>query len=308
MENNDLFQLFVSFPAFLINILAFFVLLRSSKLPYQIRIFSLNLCVTDCFTCLILCIDRRAFGLLFGTTDMKYFLILVFSQTALIIITYFNCDRFLAFKMAMRYYCFLSPTRVKVACALALCFGSVMTSLQFCSLVQAEFCEGQIYAISSRVSEYVFFAIFTSNFIMFGYIVYTIKVAMYKVRPLGQIQNTANIKEAEVPTSQTAEQTTFKKIALITGTFLGLYTPGLVWSLVKPYVSNPTVIFYMDITSGVLFLVSTILDPIFYVLRFSECRFQLLLLRYMCDVERYYEVLKTRNQHYATFRIEISRD
>lgn len=131
MENNDLFQLFVSFPAFLINILAFFVLLRSSKLPYQIRIFSLNLCVTDCFTCLILCIDRRAFGLLFGTTDMKYFLILVFSQTALIIITYFNCDRFLAFKMAMRYYCFLSPTRVKVACALAWCFGSVMTSLQF---------------------------------------------------------------------------------------------------------------------------------------------------------------------------------
>lgn len=41
MESKDLFQLFVSLPALVINILALVVLLKSRKLPYQIRILSL---------------------------------------------------------------------------------------------------------------------------------------------------------------------------------------------------------------------------------------------------------------------------
>jgi hypothetical protein len=305
MKSNDLFQLFVSFPALLFNIFAFVVLLRSSKLPHQIRIFALNLCLAECFICLILCIDRRVFGWIFGTTDVKYFLIPLFSHIALIIITYFNCDRFLAFKMALRYYTFISPKRVKSACALAWCFGSLVTTLQFCSLVEAEFCEGLDYEISSRLSEFTFATIYTSNFVLFGYIVYKIKVAMHQVKPTGGIHSTDNTKQAGNFNYQTTGQKTFKKVALITGTFLGLYAPGMAWVLAKPYVSNPMVYVYMNRISGLLFLFSAILDPIFYALRFSECRFQLLLLRYTCNTEKYNEVLKKRNQHYATFCIDI---
>lgn len=303
MESKDLFQLFVSLPALVINILALVVLLKSRKLPYQIRILSLNLCSADCLSCLFLCIDRRAFEVISGKILEKYFLILIYAQTSLIFITYFNLDRFLAFMFAMKYYSSLSATKVKLACALAWVVGPLMTSLQFCAMTYVDFCDKVYTGVASAISEYFFFAIFISNFFMFAYIVYKIRVCMFRVEP---IQLSA-AKPLSRPLCQLLTgQRTFKKIVVITGTFLSLYAPGMAWSIVQHYVSNPMVVLYMNMCTGILFTISIILNPIFYVLRFSECRFQILLWRHLCNREKYEEVLRERNKHFASYSIDNS--
>ncbi|XP_062567235.1 proteinase-activated receptor 1-like [Saccostrea cucullata] len=297
MAKNDLLHLIVSFPALVINIIALAVLMRSRKLPFQIRILALNLCLADCGSCLTLCIDRRVFELIFGTNRVKYFFLVLFGQSSLVFITLFNVDRFLAIKFAMQYYSYLSPTKVKSACILSWVFGPLITSFQFCTLVWSDFCSSLNYTLCTRISQYGYFAIYTSNFILFGYIIYGIKRKVCKIQPMDQADHKKDL------TSQATGQKTFRKIAVITGSFLGLYAPGMTWTLIKPYVSNLKIANYMNMSTGILFTVSTILDPIFYVLRFSECRFQLFLLRYMCDASKYEETMMDRNQHYAPFTI-----
>ena len=301
MENTDLFQLFVSIPAFFINILALFLLIRSKKLPYQIRILSLNLCTADSLSCLFLSLERSVFELITGIKFVKYFFVLISAQTSLIIVTCFNLDRYLAFKFAMKYYTFLSSTKVKMTCALAWTIGPLITCLQFCSVSSAKFCETINYKVSTRISEYFFFLIFISNFLMFPYIMYKIKTCISRVEPTSQMQ-----PREKSSRNQTTGQRTFKKVVVITGTFLGLYAPGMAWTLIKPYVANPQVINNINIGTGIFFTIAIILDPIFYVLRFSECRFQILLLRYKCNTKKYEEVLKKRNRHYATYEMETS--
>lgn len=303
MESKDIFQLFVSLPALVINIIALVVLLKSRKLPYQIRILSLNLCSADCLSSLFLCIDRRAFEIISGKILEKYFLILIYAQTSLIFITYFNLDRFLAFMFAMKYYNFLSATKVKIACALAWAVGPLMTSLQFCAMSYVDFCDKVYTGVASAISEYFFFAIFSSNLFMFAYIVYKIRVCMFRVGPT---RLSAFKPQSRPLCHQLAGQRTFRKIVVITGTFLSLYAPGMGWTLIKPFVSNSKVVLYMNMCTGIFFTISTILNPIFYVLRFSECRFQILLFRHLCNREKYEEVLRERNKHYATYNINLS--
>lgn len=303
MESKDIFQLFVSLPALVINIIALVVLLKSRKLPYQIRILSLNLCSADCLSSLFLCIDRRAFEIISGKILEKYFLILIYAQTSLIFITYFNLDRFLAFMFAMKYYNFLSATKVKIACALAWAVGPLMTSLQFCAMSYVDFCDKVYTGVASTISEYFFFAIFSFNLFMFAYIVYKIRVCMFRVGPT---RLSAFKPQSRPLCHQLAGQRTFRKIVVITGTFLSLYAPGMGWTLIKPFVSNSKVVFYMNMCTGIFFTISTILNPIFYVLRFSECRFQILLFRHLCNREKYEEVLRERNKHYATYSIDLS--
>lgn len=178
-----------------------------------------------------------------------------------------------------------------------------MTSLQFCAMSYVDFCDKVYTGVASAISEYFFFAIFSSNLFMFAYIVYKIRVCMFRVGPT---RLSAFKPQSRPLCHQLAGQRTFRKIVVITGTFLSLYAPGMGWTLIKPFVSNSKVVLYMNMCTGIFFTISTILNPIFYVLRFSECRFQILLFRHLCNREKYEEVLRERNKHYATYSIDHS--
>lgn len=99
----DNFKLLIGFLVLFINLLVFYILVKSLKLDFKIRILVINFCLVDCWICIFLCFLRDFYCKLFGS-NLKDFFVLFFVIVFFLIIILFNLDIFFVFKVIMIYY------------------------------------------------------------------------------------------------------------------------------------------------------------------------------------------------------------
>lgn len=291
-EASDNLKLFTAFPIFFVNLLALYLLVKSSKLDYKIRILSINLCIADSLTCVSLCFPTALYKYIFGS-DLKNFFVLLPATAAFMTITLFNLDRFLAFKATIYYHGFITKLKFKLFCLVVWILSLTLTYSQYCSIVDGYVCFAEPSSIKRNtiIVGYIRFFIFLMNGVFFGCSLHHIKHKLISMSDRYKCM------------SQTR---TFLKISAITGTFLILFTPGMLWTILKPNVTNPKVSTVTDIVCGLCFTASFIMDPIWYVMRFSDCQFQLRLLLCVFNNEKQVEIKNLRNKHYATYHIGVN--
>lgn len=291
-DASDNFKLLIGFPVLFINLLALYILAKSSKLDFKIRTLAINLCLADCWTCISLCPPRDFYRKLFGS-NLKDFFVLLPASVSFLTITLFNLDRFLALKATMIYYRKVSRHSLQSLCLVTWLLSLALTSAQYCSVTGGSVCLMVPSSVKRNtvIVGYIRLAIFLTNVFFFGTCLYHVKYGF------------AGVSDRYKCMSQTRA---FLKISAITGTFLILFTPGMIWTILKPYATDRTMVVITDIVCGLSFSASFIMDPIWYILRFSDCRFQLKLLRYVFQKHKREEIKAQRKTYYATFQIACS--
>lgn len=108
------------------NAISIALLWKCSRLPFQIRILTLNLSFSDILTGFFLALPNT---LLYETyqCDIKKYPCFLFINVSLLIVTMMNMDRCFVFAFAMRYYTYITERLLVKLCILAWGFGFVLT-------------------------------------------------------------------------------------------------------------------------------------------------------------------------------------
>lgn len=311
-------------PICLENFLAIVVLLKSSRLIYQVRILSINLAITDCLSGLILSIPDDVFG---GCLLKKYFTA-PFINVSLITVTMFNMDRCFSLKFALRYYEFVTPKFLKIACIGSWVTGLLISYLMFYdpSNTYGIFC-GIMYmapnnnwSLPTRVFQLL---TILSNLFMYIYMSLILfeksNSVSYKPRdnkektPIKSISlnvpltnQKSKVHSTKYGQSAKHQIQVVKKLAVITGFFLVCCTPYfLLKAIPNVDYTSKAMRLLVAVTAGVMFLNSAI-NPVLYVWRFTESRYQLKKLLFFWNAEKLKKLENERNSFFASYNINSS--
>ncbi|XP_062606894.1 isotocin receptor-like [Saccostrea cucullata] len=271
----------VGVPMFIENLLAILVLLNCKTMTVQIRTLLLNLSVADCLTGLVLAIPDFAYQLTFHCRIKKYMGATI-TFASILTVSLLNLDRCLALFFGIRYYVKVTDVKVKISCALLWILAFLNSYFMYLdlSLSSGIYCL-KVYSSPSNFATkfakincliFVFF-----NVLLLGYLLYKIP--------------------------RKATNTVLAKMAIITGTALVCYTPGLFLHAFFPIEDD----YYRKLIgyTGVLAFSNSILNPILYVWRFKEAQY--VVTKVVCFwnnafLEKRREDWKQRT---ATFQINI---
>ena len=300
-------------PICLENLLAIVVLLRSSRLIYQVRILSINLAFTDFLAGLILSIPDDVFG----SCLLKKYFTAPFINVSLITVTLFNIDRCCSLKFALRYYELVTPKFLKVACSVSWFFGILISYFMFYdpSHVFGVYC-GVMYMAPnnsfSLITRVLQLLTILSNLFMY---IYMLKLLYERSSAVSGVHcnDKSKTKTPEAHHQPTNHKLSakyqirvVKKLAVITGFFLLCCTP---YFLVKA-IPN---IDYTDrkmraltaVTAGIMFLNSAI-NPVLYVWRFTESRYQLKKILFIWNSEKLRKLEIERKSFFASYQINYN--
>lgn len=312
-------------PICLENFLAIVVLLKSSRLIDQVRILSINLAITDCLSGLLLSIPDDVFG---GCLLKKYFTA-PFINVSLITVTMFNMDRCFSLKFALRYYEFVTPKLLKIACIGSWVAGLVISYLMFYdpSNTYGIFCgimhmaPNNSWSMATRIFQLL---TILSNLFMYIY------MSMILVKRSNAVsfnpqdsKNKAPVQSISLNVSSGNQNSqpcftkygrsakyqirVVQKLAVITGFFLLCCTPYLLLNAIPNIdYTNKAMRILMAVTAGVMFLNSAI-NPVLYVWRFTESRYQLKKFLFFWNAEKLKKLENERNSFFASYKIN-SRD
>lgn len=216
METVDAMHLAIGVPLVIINALAFFILKRSTLLPFQIQLLSMNLCLADFLSSVHIMMPNSVFG----SKGTKSFLVHLFTQVSFLVITAFNLDRFLAFQQPMDYYNILSKRLVYIVCMMLWIFAIVLSYIRDCLMSSDRVCNRYSQMEITNPVNYIFFFIFLLNLLMIGYNLYFIR---FKLGPVDFYKTRSATN-------------TFRKVSVMSGTFLMGYLPMIVWSFCHNYI------------------------------------------------------------------------
>ena len=284
MESVDIMHLSIGVPLAVLNSLAFLVLKKSRMLPFQIRLLAMNLCFADLLSSVHFMMPKNVFG----SKGTKSFLVHLFTQVSFFTITAFNLDRFLAFQYPMEYYKILSQRMVCTVCCVLWIMSVTMSYIRDCFLSPDKMCNRYARMEITTPINHIFCLIFIVNLVIIGYNLYFIRfklsaVDFYKTR---------------------SATNTFRKVSVMSVTFLAGYLPMIVWSLCHAYIIDTPLDLAFRFAVGIGQYANYLMDPIWYVLRFRECKFQMKLILNICRKQRKEEIMRSRREYFATYSIE----
>lgn len=283
MESVDVLHLVISIPLIVLNCLAFVVLKRSKRLPFQIRLLSLNLCFADFLSSVALLFPNTVYG----SKGTKSFLVHFFTQVSFFTITAFNLDRFLAFRLPMDYYQILTRRLVCIICLVLWVLSITLSYIRDCYLSPDKACNRYAKMEITNAVSHVFCFIYVLNILIIGHSLYFIR---YKLQTIGSYKTRSATN-------------TFKKVSVISVMFLAGYLPGIIWGLSSAYFADTPTDLAFRFAAGLGHYVNYVMDPIWYVLRFEECKYQLKLLLFSCGKDKRESIIRSRNEHFATYFI-----
>ena len=108
-------------------------------------------------------------------------------------------------------------------------------------------------------------------------------------------------REAVVPLSTTRKA--LSKLTLVSSFLVLCYTPALITSHVEAYLPDKEFVIKAKRISGFLALINSNLNPVLYVWRFYEVRFQFLSLFCFWNGEKLEKLREDRRHYFATFDI-----
>jgi hypothetical protein len=238
----------------------------------------------------------------------KYFLTTAINVSALSI-TMINADRVLIFRFAMRYYTYITERTVAILCAITWPTAVVFSYLMWydnrhvmnlnCDIAYQMADVMNNYVISGRpivmiVTRSIQLLILLSNILMLIYGIYYIRIKLRRV------QNSST-----VPSSLGSRDVTLiRKLLCLTGSFLIMTTPLLI-VLNLAYLVRWNKSFQRVVYA--CFMICTLnsaLNPVVYVWRFREPRFQLQLLLCFFNNDLKDRIRQRRNQSLAEFEMQ----
>lgn len=296
--SNDLVVPF-GIPICLENLLTIIVLLRSHRLIYQVRILSINLAITDFLAGLVLSIPDTVFG----DCNLKKYFTAPFINVSLFTVTMFNIDRCFAMKFALNYYNIMTKRVLVISCVIFWVLGTLVAYLMLYdpSHPWGIYCGIMYLAPRTAVSEPAkYFQLLTilSNFYMYIYMASALRKRLTRMNPTqpsdGNKQKDGAIKE---------QINVVNKLAVITGFFLFCCTPYFFIKILHDLdYENKIVRIAVQVSAGIMFLNSAI-NPVLYVWRFTEARYQFKRLLFFWSSNRLRVLKIARDNYFATYSI-----
>ncbi|XP_062579264.1 sphingosine 1-phosphate receptor 1-like [Saccostrea cucullata] len=286
------------------NIVAIFILYRCSRLNFQIKILSINMAVTDLLTGVMLSTPLEV--LLVGNErcELKKYVSFLFINTSIFTITTFNLDRCFVFWLAMRYYSYITKKLVVKSCVFLWITSFIVTYFMFYDEDHSYgICCGYMYTlkkniINNAVKSFLLLLVF-SNLIMYGYLLRCIKGSLRRTFDLSHFRTCKMINN---------QSNVVKKLSVITGLFLAMYTPFIL-TLTFPILDySKTSGKLIHTLTGVLMVLNSAVNPILYIWRFKEPRYQ--LKRLLCFFHKNYleKMQHAYTSEVATYNISTEKD
>jgi hypothetical protein len=260
---------------------------------------------------------------------MKKYLTAPFINVSLITVTLFNIDRCCSLKLALRYYQIVTPKVLKMACLLSWLLGILISYLMFFdpSHPLGIFCgrmfKAPLNAVSYSTKVFQILTI-SSNLFMYMYMSLSLCTRFRSVAVLQPMKrmnksssncNLQTVQSDRITTrnkdinngqSIRSQVKVMKKLAVITGFFLLCCTPYFLLQILLDINYNiKSMQTLFTITAGTMFLNSAI-NPILYVWRFTEARYQLKRILYCWNPEKLRKLEVERKLFFATYDINIS--
>lgn len=279
------------------NVLSIILLSKCTRLPFQIRILTLNLAVSDILTGSFLAIPNSYVNEVYRC-DIKKYPCFLFTNVSLLIFTMMNLDRCFAFVFAMQYYSFITEKLIIRLCIFSWTFGCVLTYGMF-------FENGTGFGLSCEVMAFIerntinmifrctTLCIILPNLVIFGYLLHHIRKGLHKVHSRSVCFSRKQSK-------------CVKKISLLTSVFLAAYFPFMI-IYTFPVLDLSTMLgrkLYAVIVSIVL--LNSACNPFFYVWRFKEPRYHLKKLLCFWNREMILSIDRNYNQKNATYEIHVT--
>jgi hypothetical protein len=252
------------------NLVAMLILYRCKRLNFQIKILSMNLALSDISTGVILCVPLSVYQ--YGENcEFKKYLAFSCLNVSLFTVTMYNLDRCLVFALGFKYYQYVKKLRLILLCSLLWMTGIITSYLMFYSEnLPFKIGCGFMYELKknpiSQSTKYLLLSTIGSNFLMY----------LYLLRHISKrIRQTVDVESSPAVTNEQTNIT--KKISVITGTFLIIASPFYT-TLAFPILDYSTP--WGKTTHnvcGMLLVLNSAMNPVFYVWRMNEPRFHLKL-------------------------------
>lgn len=273
------------------NLIAIVILFRCSKMLVQIRILSINLSITDFLGGLVLCVPD---DIAINCTYKKY-LASPFIIVSLLTITMFNIDRCCAIRFAISYYKIMTTRLLLILCVMCWFIAVLLTYFIFYDAESPYgiYC-GVMYLAPrlpvNMVAKWSCIFILIANILMNGYL-------------MSYLFTSPNMGKRDYKPNKDLNGIV-GKLSMITGFFCICYSPYCLIQVIPEINTSAAFGFIHAVALGVL-LLNSIINPVLYVWRFREARFQLKMLMCFWDKIQREKIENQRNRFFATYTISI---
>ncbi|KAK3103973.1 hypothetical protein FSP39_023358 [Pinctada imbricata] len=295
---NELILLSIGLPIFIENSLAIFILSRCDKLIFHVKSLSLNLCLADCLTGLMLMTPKSVFEYLFSCKMKKYFNFAAV-VCSLLTATAINLDRVLSLYLNFRYTKKVTKCRLVFTCLLSWIISIPLSYAYFFAPNEplGVDCSLRSTTSSHPLSLITRFGMHLTIVLNVGLFVYMIRYIRTERRPA---QNTDCVQGS---TSTTIEM--LKKIILISGFLFVSVTPAIIVMEIQEIFPSSLLLQKIKYTTEILLLSNSFINPLLYVWRYYEVKYQVKRLLCFWNPKRLETLDRDRKQYFAPYNISI---
>jgi hypothetical protein len=295
----DTVLLVFGIPIFFANVLGVLIVWQSTKLPFQIRLLTLNLAYSDGGIGLFMLFPREW---LYKECNIRKYLLELCGTSTFLTITAFNVDRCLAIFHAVQYSLFITKTKIVVLCTVIWIFSLFDVYLLYSN--------EEMETVGFSCKEAFVGDLKTTNIVghLIRLVIIVINIIIMIVLCV-YLKN--NLKQVSYPSLSSHVKyvdyqgtNSVKKILVITFVFLALYTPYMICEL---FLSTHVVTqseYMIKALSALVSILNSFVNPFLYIFRFTECRFQLKLLFCQCNKSVIESIKRERNQSFASYTID----
>ncbi|KAK3101614.1 hypothetical protein FSP39_004868 [Pinctada imbricata] len=291
---NELISLILGIPIFIENSLAIFILSKCQKLMYQVKYLSLNLCLADCLTGLMLVVPRAVFEYVFFCKFKKYFN-LVAIISSILTATAINVDRSMSIYLNMRYTQIITKRLVRNSCLATWIISLPLTYAVFWT-PEGHFgieCTSrpqytrQAPNLTARI---ILQTTFVCNIFLFAYMMRFAR----KIKPA--IQD--NVHHSQSETTKM-----LKKILAVSGCLFVFVSPVLIMRDVETYFPLSSIVQRIRSVTEFLVISKSFINPLLYIWTFYEVKYQIKTILFFWSPKRLEKFDQRRKQHFSSFEI-----
>ena len=300
-EVTDNVLLAFGIPIFLANLLGIIVVWQSTKLPFQIRLLTLNMSYADGGIGLFMLFPRRW---LYQECNIRKYLLEIMGTSSFLTITAFNVDRCLIILYAIHYTMFITKSRIFTVCVVIWIFSLLIVYLLYSNeeLETLGFSCEEAFTGNLRTTNIIGHIVRATIIIM--NVIIMIVLCLYLRNRMKVMSHTGS---QQFKTKHWDYQVvTVKKILLITMFFTILYTPYMICQLFVSTQIQTRSDFILKALSALASMLNSFINPFLYIFRFKECRFQLKLLFCRWNKSLIEETERERKQSFASYTIDDS--
>jgi hypothetical protein len=282
------------------NLIAIIILYRSSRLIFQVKFLAMNLSIADFLVGVTLVLPDDCFT--YWNCKLKKYFVSIVVNVSVLSITTINADRVLIFRFAMRYYKHITERTVIVLCVISWPIAVLLSYLTFfdysngtglnCADVFVE-SDNTVVKVTARSVQ---FLVMLSNILMLAYMMYYVRTKLRRIETSVHVPSPLG----------NADEQLIRKLLCLTGSFIVMTFPFFIVfnlsSLAGLHGPQPLTLVFSFIC-----LMNSALNPVVYVWRFREPRYQLQLLLCFFNESLKERIRQRRNQSLAEFSMQANR-